>query len=86
MSKEIELQGKEDIKKLLKAKFIRPTKYVQWFTNTTFTLSIQTNNIANYHTFWLREMPKLMRRDTLVISAPLSMEKIKNKDKKKKAT
>ena len=33
MSKEIELKVKEDIEKLLKAKFIRPIRYVQWFEN-----------------------------------------------------
>ena len=30
MSKEVELKVKEEIEKLLKAKFIRPTRYVQW--------------------------------------------------------
>ena len=33
MSKEIELKVKEEIEKLLKAKFIRPTRYVQWLAN-----------------------------------------------------
>ena len=33
MSKEVELKVKEEIKKLLKAKFIRPTRYVQWLAN-----------------------------------------------------
>ena len=33
MSKEVELKVKEEIKKLLKAKFIRPTRYVQWLEN-----------------------------------------------------
>ena len=33
MSKEVELKVKEKIKKLLKAKFIRPTRYVQWLEN-----------------------------------------------------
>ena len=33
MSKKVELKVKEDIKKLLKAKFIRPIRYVQWLTN-----------------------------------------------------
>ena len=33
MSKEVELKVKEEIDKLLKAKFIRPTRYVQWLAN-----------------------------------------------------
>ena len=33
MSKEVELKVKEEIEKLLKAKFIKPTKYVQWLRN-----------------------------------------------------
>ena len=33
MSKEVELKVKEEIEKLLKAKFIRPTRYVQWLEN-----------------------------------------------------
>ena len=33
MSKEVELKVKEETEKLLKAKFIRPTRYVQWLAN-----------------------------------------------------
>ena len=33
MSKEVELKIKEEIEKLLKAKFIRSTMFVQWLTN-----------------------------------------------------
>ena len=33
MSKEVELKENEEIKKLLKAKFIKPTRYVQWLAN-----------------------------------------------------
>ena len=33
MSKKVELKVKEDIEKLLKAKFIRPTRCVQWLAN-----------------------------------------------------
>ena len=33
MSKEVELKVKEEIEKLLRAKFIRPTRYVQWLAN-----------------------------------------------------
>ena len=33
MSKEVELKVKKEIEKLLKAKFIRPTRYVQWLAN-----------------------------------------------------
>ena len=33
MSKEVELKVKEKIEKLLKTKFIRPTRYVQWLEN-----------------------------------------------------
>ena len=34
MSKEVELKVKEEIEKLLKAKFISPTRYVKWLANT----------------------------------------------------
>ena len=33
MSKEVELKVKEEIEKILKAKFIKPTRYVQWLEN-----------------------------------------------------
>ena len=33
MSKEVELKVKEDIEKLLNAKFIRSTRYVRWLAN-----------------------------------------------------
>ena len=33
MSKEVKLKVKEEIKKLLKAKFIKSTRYVQWLSN-----------------------------------------------------
>ena len=33
MSKEVELKINEEIEKLLKAKFIQPTRYVQWLAN-----------------------------------------------------
>ena len=33
MSKEVELKVKEEIEKLLKANFIRPTRYAQWLVN-----------------------------------------------------
>ena len=33
MSKEVKLKVKREIEKLLKAKFIRPTRYVQWLVN-----------------------------------------------------
>ena len=33
MSKEVELKVKEEIEKLVKAKFIRPTRYAQWLAN-----------------------------------------------------
>ena len=33
MYEEVELKVKEEIEKLLKAKFIRPTRYVQWLAN-----------------------------------------------------
>ena len=33
MSKEVELKVKKEIERLLKAKFIRPTRYVQWLAN-----------------------------------------------------
>ena len=33
ISKEVELKVKEEIEKLLKAKFIRPIRYMQWLAN-----------------------------------------------------
>ena len=33
MSKEVELKIKEEIEKILKPKFIRPTRYVKWLAN-----------------------------------------------------
>ena len=33
MSKEVELKVKEEIEKILKAKFIKPIRYVQWLAN-----------------------------------------------------
>ena len=33
MSKEVELKIKKEIEKLLKAKFMKPTRYVQWLEN-----------------------------------------------------
>ena len=38
MSKEVELKVKKEIEKLFKAKFIRPTKYVQWLTNIVLVM------------------------------------------------
>ena len=38
MSKEVELKVKEEIEKLLKAKFIRPTRYVQWLANIVLVM------------------------------------------------
>ena len=32
MFKEVELKEKKEIEKLLKAKFIKPTRYVRWLT------------------------------------------------------
>ena len=33
MSNEVELKVKDEIEKLLKSKFIKPTRYVQWLSN-----------------------------------------------------
>ena len=33
MSKEVELKVNEEIEKILKTKFIKPTRYVQWLAN-----------------------------------------------------
>ena len=38
MSKELELKVNEEMKELLKAKFIRPTRYVQWLANIVLVL------------------------------------------------
>ena len=38
MSKEVELEVKEEIEKLLKAKFIKPTRYVQWLASIVLVL------------------------------------------------
>ena len=40
MSKEVELKVKEEIEKLLKAKFIKPTRYVQWLVNIVLVMKI----------------------------------------------
>ena len=39
MSKEVEQKVKEDIEKILKTKFIEPTRYVQWLANITPVIS-----------------------------------------------
>ena len=38
ISKEVELKVKEEIEKLLKEKFIRPTRYVQWLENIVLVM------------------------------------------------
>ena len=38
MSKEVELKVKEEIEKLLKAKLIGPTRYVQWLENIALVM------------------------------------------------
>ena len=38
MSKEVKVKVKEEIEKLLKAKFIRTTKYVQWLENIVLVM------------------------------------------------
>ena len=38
MSKEVELEVKEEIEKLLKAKFIKLTRYVQWLANIVLVI------------------------------------------------
>ena len=38
MSKEVELKVKKEIEKLLKAKFIKPTRYVQWLANIVLVM------------------------------------------------
>ena len=38
MSKEVELKVKEEIQKLLKSKFIKPTRYVQWLANIVLVM------------------------------------------------
>ena len=38
MSKEVELEVKEEIEKLLKAKFIGPKRYVQWLANIVLVM------------------------------------------------
>ncbi|KAB2617563.1 S2-RNase [Pyrus ussuriensis x Pyrus communis] len=45
MSKEIEEQVKKGIKRLVKAGFIRPTKYVEWLANIVPVLKVITNAI-----------------------------------------
>ena len=46
MSKEVELKVKEEIEKLLKAKFIRPARYAQWLENIVHVIKIQ--NFLNW--------------------------------------
>ena len=43
MSKEVELKMKEEIEKLLNAKFIRPTRYVQWLANIVLVMKKMGN-------------------------------------------
>ena len=43
MSKEVELKVKEEIEKLLKAKFIMPTRYVQWLANIVLVIKKNGN-------------------------------------------
>ena len=43
MSKEVELKVNEQIEKLLKAKFIRPTRYVQWLANIVHVMKKNGN-------------------------------------------
>ena len=38
MPKEVELEVKEEIKKLLKVKLIKPTRYVQWLANIVLVM------------------------------------------------
>ena len=38
MSKKVEPMVKEEIEKLLKAKFIKPTRYVQWLENIVLVM------------------------------------------------
>ena len=38
MSREVELKVKEEIEKLLKSKFIKPTRYVQWLANIVLVM------------------------------------------------
>ncbi|KAM1667943.1 hypothetical protein PS1_047371 [Malus domestica] len=45
MSKEIEGKVKEEIEKLVKAGFIRPTKYVEWLANIVPVLKAIINAI-----------------------------------------
>ena len=40
MSNEVEQKVKEEIEKLLKAKFIKPTRYVQWLANIVPVMKI----------------------------------------------
>ena len=39
MSKEVEMKIKKETEKLLKAKFIRPTSYVQWLANIVHVIN-----------------------------------------------
>ena len=38
MSKEVEMKVKEEIENILKAKFIRPIRYVQWLENIVLVM------------------------------------------------
>ena len=38
MSKEVELNVKDEIEKLLKAGFIRPTRYAEWLSNIVLVI------------------------------------------------
>ena len=45
MSKEVEVTVKNEIKKFLKAKFIRPTRYVQWLENIVLRVCVDFKDL-----------------------------------------
>ena len=52
MSKEVELKVKVEIEKLLKAKFIRPTRYVQWLANIVTVMKKKEGKLRVCVEFW----------------------------------
>ena len=65
MSKEVELKMKEEIEKRLKAKFIRPTRYVQWLANIVHVMK-KNGKLRVYVDF--RDLNVVTPKDMYVMS------------------
>ena len=73
MSKEVELKVKEEIEKLLKDKFIRPTRYVQWLANIVHVMKKNGKlwvcmDFRDFNVVTLKDMYVMLIVDMLVDS------------------